>query len=102
MVGPYTLRHAFELDSLSIELDLSVGIEDAVAVGEPPPFDAFSVSLGLADLGIELDTLVALSEDALTTLQIGSIARSPAGCLLDAVFGVAIPSLALQIGRAHV
>ena len=98
VVGPYTLRHAFELDSLSIELDLSVGIEDAVAVGEPPPFDAFSVSLGLADLEIELDTLVALSEDALTTLQIGSIARSPAGCLLDAVFGVAIPSLALRVG----
>jgi len=98
VVGPYTLRHGFELDSLRIELDLSVGIEDAVAVGEPPPFDAFSVSLGLADLEIELDTLVALSEDALTTLQIGSIARSPTGCLLDAVFGVAIPSLALRVG----
>lgn len=105
VVGDYTLRHGFSVDDLRIELQMAMGVAPVgadtslFAVGAGAyPMQTFTVTAGLQQLELELDAILALAENRITSLQLGTVALAPIGCLLTTIFGVIISHLALRIG----
>jgi len=104
VVGDYTLSHAFEVAELRLEVRLALGVAPpggdtslaAVNAGAVP-MQSFSVSAGLDELNLEVDAILALAEQKLNNLQLGSIAVAPIGCLLETIFGVVLSHLSLRV-----
>jgi hypothetical protein len=105
VVGDYTLRQGFSVADLRIELQMAmhlapVGADaslDVVNTGAYPT-EAFTVTAGLRQLRVELDAILALAENSITSLQLGTVALAPIGCLLTTIFAVVISHLAVSVG----
>jgi len=107
-VGRLTLANSFKLDYLTFEADLTISMKpsshsDAVIVNSNGDREAkierITVRSGMRNLELDLTFLLALNQDALGNIQLGSILQSNQiiPCLLGTVHAMEITGLGVSI-----
>ena len=109
-IGTYTLGNTFELDHLSFEADLSIQmlpsshssaiILNPNAGNEPKPqIENITIKSGVKNLIVDLSFFLALNQDALGDIQLGSmlsLAQIPS-CLLGVIHKTKVSGLSVLV-----
>jgi hypothetical protein len=93
IIAPQTILNQFHLEKLRVEVDTSIDMGDNKAV------DVMTISVGLTDLRVSLGLLLAINQDLLGNLNLGSLLhmKNILPCLLSSLHQFNITQLAVSI-----
>ena len=107
VIGPHTFHNQFELKELSLEFNLTVAQksprhmlikDDFVSQGWA---EYMTVALDLYDLNLEAALLLAVDEEELAGVRLGSLLNSSNifPCIMSTVFSILVTQLKIEIGE---
>lgn len=94
LIAPQTIDNQFGLEYLSVELDVSI------KTAELPDAETLTISFGVHDVKVSASLFLAILEDRLGSLMLGSIMNTDQvlPCLLSTAYGVEMTKLSVTVG----
>eukprot|EP00948_MAST-09A_sp_MAST-9A-sp1_P001989 g1989.t1 len=104
-IGNYTLHHRLALSKLSAVAYMSISMKPSslsstiIHTGSGEIVETIKITTSLDNVALETSTLIALDENKLRDLQIGSLMANPLECALSSIYLSNVTSLKLTIGN---
>ena len=97
IIAPQTILNQLHLEKISIEVDMSKDLGD----GTGP--DMMTITLGVTDLEMSLGVLLAIDQDALGNLELGSLLhmKNILPLVLSSMYQFEISQMAVSVGDIH-
>mmetsp|Transcript_12710 Transcript_12710/g.12316 ORF Transcript_12710/g.12316 Transcript_12710/m.12316 type:complete len:287 (-) Transcript_12710:511-1371(-) len=98
IIAPQTILNKFLLEKLAIEVDINIDL------GTNNGSEVMTVTIGVTDLEVSLGVLLAIDQDALGNLELGSLLhmKNILPCILSSMYRFEVSQMAVSVGNIDV